>query len=67
MVKCMSHALFKLLESAPMSWERMRGARVLYHVTCAVAFVKNSLRYRAWWSSSSAHSGDVNYDAEGEA
>jgi pre-mRNA-processing factor 8 len=38
-LKFVPHAIFKLLENAPMPWEQVRNVKVLYHITGAITFV----------------------------
>lgn len=55
-LKYMPHAVIKLLENMPQPWEQVREVKVLYHVTGAITFVKESPRviepvYTAQWAS----------------
>lgn len=38
-LKFVPHAVYKLLENAPMPWQQVRHVRALYHVTGAITFV----------------------------
>ena len=38
-LKYVPHAVMKLLENMPMSWEQIRDVKVLYHITGAITLV----------------------------
>jgi pre-mRNA-processing factor 8 len=38
-LKYMPHAVYKLLENMPMTWEQIRNVKVIYHITGAITFV----------------------------
>lgn len=55
-LKYMPHAVIKLLENMPQPWEQVREVKVLYHITGAITFVKETPRviepvYTAQWAS----------------
>ena len=54
-LKYVPHAVMKLLENIPFSWEQVREVPVLYHITGAITFVNEIPRviepiYHTQWS-----------------